>query len=63
MNPHIIANYVYDLATLFHVYYSHEKILSDDVVYTSERINLIKTIKITIKNALNLIGVEALERM
>ena len=61
--PHLITNYVYDLATLFHSYYSHEKIISDDIVYTSERINLIKTVKITIKNALNLIGVEALEKM
>jgi len=61
--PHLITNYVYELATLFHSYYSHEKIISDDVIYTSERINLIKTVKITIKNALNLIGVEALEKM
>lgn len=61
--PHLITNYVYDLASLFHSYYSHEKIISDDIIYTSERINLIKTVKITIKNALNLIGVEALEKM
>ncbi|MBQ1812410.1 MAG: arginine--tRNA ligase [Bacilli bacterium] len=61
--PHLITNYVYELATLFHSYYAHEKIVSDDTIYTSERINLIKTVKITIKNALNLIGVEALEKM
>lgn len=61
--PHLITNYVYELATLFHSYYSHEKIISDDIKYTMERINLIKTVKITIKNALNLIGVEALEKM
>jgi len=61
--PHLITNYVYELATLFHSYYSHEKIISKDIKYTSERINLIKTVKITIKNALNLIGVEALEKM
>lgn len=61
--PHLITNYVYELASLFHSYYSHEKIISDDIKYTMERINLIKTVKITIKNALNLIGVEALEKM
>ena len=61
--PHLITNYVYELATLFHSYYAHEKIISDDINYTSERINLIKTVKITLKNALNLIGVEALEKM
>lgn len=61
--PHLITNYVYDLATLFHSYYSHEQIISDDIKYTNERINLIKTVKITINNALNLIGVKALEKM
>lgn len=61
--PHLITNYVYDLATLFHTFYAHEKILTDDKKYTSERIDLIECVKITIKNALNLIGVEALERM
>ena len=61
--PHLITNYVYELATLFHSYYSHEKIVSDDIKYTNERLNLIKTVKITINNALNLIGVKALERM
>lgn len=61
--PHLITNYVYDLATLFHSYYSHEKIVSDDIKYTNERLNLIKTVKITINNALNLIGVKALEKM
>jgi len=61
--PHIITNYVYELATLFHTYYAHEKIITEDEKYTNERINLIKTVKITIKNALNLIGVEALEKM
>jgi arginyl-tRNA synthetase len=61
--PHLITNYVYDLATMFHTFYAHEKILTDDIKYTSERINLIECVKITIKNALNLIGVEALEKM
>ena len=61
--PHLITNYVYELATLFHTYYAHEKIVSEDIKYTNERINLIKTVKITIKNALNLIGVESLEKM
>ncbi len=61
--PHVITNYIYDLATLFHSFYAHEKILTDDDVYTSERINLIKGVKIIIKNALNLIGVKAPNKM
>lgn len=61
--PHIIANYVYDLATSFHAFYAHEKVLTDDEVYTAERINMIKAVAWTLKNALNLIGVSAKEEM
>lgn len=61
--PHLITNYVYDLATLFHTYYAHEKVITDDIKYTNERLNLILAVKITLRNALNLIGVEAKERM
>jgi len=62
--PHLITNYVYELATLFHVYYTNEKVLKDeDENYTQERMNLIKCVKITIKNALNLIGVTSPEKM
>ena len=61
--PHLIANYVYDLATLFHSFYAHEKVLTDDLKYTIERINLIASVAITIKNACNLLGVSAPEKM
>lgn len=61
--PHLITNYVYDLAHLFHTFYAHEKVLSDDTKYTDERINLISATAITIKNACSLIGVEAPDEM
>lgn len=61
--PHLIANYVYELATLFHSYYAHEKVLTDDLKYTEERINLIQSVAITIKNACYLIGVDAPDKM
>ena len=61
--PHIIANYVYELASLFHTYYNQEKIVTEDIQYTSERINLLKTIQIVINNSLNLIGIIPREEM
>ena len=61
--PHIITNYVYELAQAFHTFYAHEKVLTDDTNYTLDRINLIKACKITIKNALRLIGVNAPDKM
>ena len=61
--PHIIANYVYDLASLFHTYYNQEKIVTEDIQYTSERINLLKAIQIVINTSLNLIGIIPREEM
>ena len=61
--PHLITNYVYDLASLFHNYYGKHRILSDDEELSSEYLGLIKTVQITIKNALRLIGVSAPDQM
>ncbi|MEG0977526.1 MAG: arginine--tRNA ligase [Bacilli bacterium] len=55
--PHLITQYVYELATEFHMFYSKNRILTDNETETKENINLIKAVKITIYNALNLIGV------
>ena len=61
--PHLIVNYVYELASLFHTYYSKNKVIVDDEVKTRENICVIKCVKYTIYNALNLIGVIPPERM
>ena len=61
--PHIITKYVYDLAQCFHSFYAHEKVLSDNLKETKERINLIYATAITIKNACSLIGVNAPDKM
>ena len=61
--PHLITNYVYELASLFHSYYSKNRILVDNEKLQAENIYLIKAVKITIKNALNLIGVDPFEKM
>ena len=61
--PHLITNYVYELASMFHNYYAKHRILTDDIKLSSELLSLIKTVKITIKNALALIGVNAVDKM
>lgn len=61
--PHLITNYVYDLASLLHNYYGKHRILTDDIKESSKRLALIKTVGITIKNALKLIGVVAPSKM
>ena len=61
--PHLITNYVYELAGLFHSYYAKNRILTENEIATKENILLIKAIRQTIYNALNLIGVIPPEKM
>ena len=61
--PHQIANYVYDLATLFHSYYASCKMITEDELATSERMNLLIVIQIVIENALDLLGIIPREEM
>lgn len=61
--PHVITNYVYELASKFHTYYEKCRVISDDETQTLENLNLIKAVKVTLYNALNLIGVVPDERM
>ena len=61
--PHLIAKYCYDLATLFHSYYGQEKMITEDKLYTKERIALLYAIKIVLNNALDLIGILPREEM
>ena len=62
--PHKICNYIQKLASMFHSFYGECKVLDEDnVVLSQQRLALVSAVKITLKNALNLIGVDAPERM
>jgi len=61
--PHLIANYLYDLVSLFHSYYSAFKVITDDALYTNERIAFIRAIKIVMNNAANMLGLILREEM
>lgn len=61
--PHIIAYFLYDMASLFHGYYNSHRIVSDDINISMARYSLIKGLKDIFSFGLNLIGVEAPERM
>ncbi|MEO4054027.1 arginine--tRNA ligase [Solibacillus sp. CAU 1738] len=62
--PHRIANYIQELAATFHSFYNAEKVINaDNKELTEARIALITAVRITIANALKLIGVSAPEKM
>ncbi|MFP7492621.1 arginine--tRNA ligase [Terribacillus saccharophilus] len=62
--PHRITQYAFELASALHSFYNAEKVLNpDNVELTKARIALMKAVRITIKNTLRLISVEAPEKM
>ncbi|AMA71584.1 arginine--tRNA ligase [Aneurinibacillus thermoaerophilus] len=61
--PHRVVRYAHDLASLLHSFYNAERVITDDEGLTHARLALMKAVKITLVNALRLIGVSAPERM
>ena len=63
MSPQRIARYVLDLAGLFHSFYNHQRVLNENQALQDVRLLLMETTRITIKNALNILGVSAPDQM
>ena len=61
--PHRITNYIQVLAAHFHRFYNAEKVITDDEAKTKALIGLIEAVRITLHNALNMVGVTAPESM
>lgn len=62
--PHILANYIYDLAQRFNVFYAHVPILSaEDSGVKTFRIGLTKCVGEVLKSGLGLLGIEVVEKM
>ena len=62
--PNKLADYILALVKVFHSYYNSSKVINlDDPALTNERLGLVQATVITLKNALNLLGVTAPESM
>ncbi len=63
--PHLVANYLKDLATALHSYYdaSGEKILIEDATLRNARLCLIKAVKQVLVNGLTLLSLSTPEKM
>ena len=59
----IIINYLQSLALLFHRFYSKKKVLTDNKELSEARLILIKSIRIVLKNGLNILGISHPEKM
>jgi len=61
--PHKLANYLENLAALFHRFYTECRIIGSDKKLAEARIALIIAVKTVLKNGLNIFSIEAPEKM
>ncbi|BBB24892.1 arginine--tRNA ligase [Amphritea japonica] len=61
--PHLIATYLYELASDFHTYYNSEKTLVDDTELRNARLTLTVAVRHVLANGLDLLGVSAPDLM
>jgi arginyl-tRNA synthetase len=63
LEPHRLPYYLTELASGFHSYYKHHRIIQDDLALAQARYLLVKAIRIVVGNGLALLGVSAPEQM
>lgn len=63
LEPHHLSYYAQDLATVFHSFYKHCRVISKNQQLTQARLKLVKAAQIVLAKTLHLMGVTAPERM
>ncbi len=61
--PYMICKYLTELANLFHYFYNCTRVLSDNKKDSLMKLSLVNCFEIVMKTLLDLIGVEAVEKM
>jgi arginyl-tRNA synthetase len=63
LEPHHLAYYAQDLATVFHSFYMQCRVVTDDEKMTKARLKLVEAAKTVLAKTLNLMGMNAPDRM
>lgn len=63
LEPHLIANYLRELAAEFHTYYNNHKVIVDEADLRDARVSLSHAVAQILRNGLDLLGVSAPEQM
>ncbi|VAX22664.1 Arginyl-tRNA synthetase [hydrothermal vent metagenome] len=61
--PHPVAQYLSEVAAMFHYFYSHNRVVTDDIGLTQARLLLVESSMTVLKNGLTVLGVTAPKRM
>ena len=63
LEPYRIIEYLLELASIFHSFYTKHKVVTEDAALTQTRLLLVECIKTVISNALGLLGISQPEKM
>jgi len=63
LEPHRITIYLGELVTEFHAYYNKHRVVIENLELSQARLYLVTAVRQVLKNALNILGVSALEKM
>ncbi len=63
LSPHVMVNYLRDLANAFHSFYNAHQVLVDDSSLREARLKLIRATQIVLQNGLTLLDVSAPQHM
>jgi arginyl-tRNA synthetase len=63
LEPHHLAYYALDLATVFHSFYKQCRVVSEGEVLTKARLKLVEAAKIVLARTLHLMGMTAPDKM
>ena len=63
LEPHHLAYYAQDLATVFHSFYKQCRVVSQDEALTKARLKLVRASQVVLARVLHLMGMTAPERM
>ena len=63
LEPQTLANYLQQVATSFHKFYAHHRVINKNKELTKSRTQLILSTKIVLQNGLNILGISLPEKM
>jgi arginyl-tRNA synthetase len=63
LEPMHMCNYLYRLATAFHKFYTVHRVVTDNIALSKARLQLVDAVRIVLANGLNILGINAPEKM
>ncbi len=63
LRPHLLASYARELADLFNAFYHYDPVLKSEGETRSSRLTLVDAVRNTLKESLEILGIDALRSM